>query len=381
MNRQVLIVSFWNPTEKHPQQGVFIKDQAAAVCSKRENVVFLQVNVLPSKHLTLRKEIIQSAFYKNRTVIINLYSIFWKFFFVNPWIMARIVYRILDNSFPDIKPALIHSNVVFPCGIVSYLISKKTGSELIISEHWSKAEKLLKHSFYKKIALKAYLKNSAVICVSEYLAEKIAETTGHKNIIVIPNIVDTQIFSYKSKPEFDGKSLNCICIATWKPPKRLDLIIDSLCRFVAESGCNVYLDIVGNGIQTEALKTISPPENLHITRHGYLEKQEIAALLWKSHIFLHASEIETFSIVTAEALSTGTPVLVSNAGALPELVHDRNGLLTDNNPEAWNSKLQEIAAKRFDYESISQENQIKFSPSAVGNAILEEYKKILKDTE
>ena len=44
MNDQIVIISFWNPTSKYPQQGIFIQDQAEAVCSMRENVIFLKIN-------------------------------------------------------------------------------------------------------------------------------------------------------------------------------------------------------------------------------------------------------------------------------------------------------------------------------------------------
>ena len=381
MNRQVLIISFWNPVEKQPQQGIFIQDQAAAVCSVRENIIFLQVNVLQSKSMLLKKEVKESVFFRNRKITINLYSVFWKFYYVNPWLLAKIVGRILIQDFPEIKPALIHSNVIFPCGIVAFLLSEKYDSEIIISEHWSKAEKLLKHPLFGKTALRAYLKNNTIITVSQFLASRIAAATNHKNIKVIPNIVNTTLFSYKPKPVFDGSNLTCTCVATWKLPKRLDLIVDSLAMFAKDSGCQVVLNIVGNGTQTENLKKAWVPENLKIVWHGYLNKEAIAPLLQKSHLFLHASGIETFSIVTAEALSTGTPVVVSNRGALPELVQEHNGMLAENNVESWNKKICEIINRRFDNESISKEYQTRFSAEVIGRSILEEYNKVLNDTE
>ncbi|MBK9389750.1 MAG: glycosyltransferase family 4 protein [Bacteroidetes bacterium] len=381
MNRQVLIISFWNPVEKQPQQGIFIQDQAAAVCSLRENVIFLQVNVLPSKSMLLKKEVKESAFFRNRKITINLYSVFWKFYYVNPWLLAKIIGRILLRDFPEIKPALIHSNVIFPCGIVAFLLSEKYDSEMIITEHWSKAEKLLKHPLFGKTALRAYLKNNTVITVSQFLASRIAAATNHKNIKVIPNIVNTTLFSYKPKPVFDGSNLTCTCVATWKLPKRLDLIVDSLAMFAKDSGCQVVLNVIGNGTQTENLKKAGVPENLKIVWHGYLDKEAIAPLLQKSHLFLHASGIETFSIVTAEALSTGTPVVVSNRGALPELVQEHNGMLAENNVESWNEKICEIINRRFDNELIAQENQTRFSAEVIGRSVLEEYNKVLNDTE
>lgn len=379
MKRQVLIISFWNPVETNPQQGIFIHDQAAAVCSQREDIIFLQVNVLHSNNIFLKKEVKESPFFRNRKITINLYSLFWKFWFVNPWLLAGIVKRILLRHFPEIKPALIHSNVIFPCGIVAYLLAQKYSSELVISEHWSKAENLLKHPLYGKTALRVYLKNNTVITVSKFLAARIEAATGHKNIKVIPNIIVTTLFSYKPKPVYDGSNLICTCVATWKPPKRLDLILDSLALFVRETGRSVILNVVGKGPQAESFKIGKFPESLSIVWHGYLDKQEIASLLQRSHLFLHASEIETFSIVTAEALSTGTPVLVSDRGALPELVHEQNGLLAENNSETWYSKVCEIINKRFDNELIAQENQARFSAETIGNSILEVYNKVLNE--
>ena len=379
MSPQVLIISFWNPTEQNPQQGIFIRDQAAAVCSLRENVVFVQVNVLPSKHLTLQKHVAEAPFFGNRLITIDLYSLFWKFYYVNPWLLTGIVYSTLNKIITGFKPALIHSNVIFPCGTVAYLLSRKTGSRLIISEHWSKAQKLLKHPLYRRIALKAYRNNSTVISVSEFLAGKISELTAHRNIIVIPNIVNTEVFSYKSKAGFDGKRLILTCVATWKPPKRLDLIIDSVSSFASDTGLQVSLNVVGNGIQTQVLKTDKSPENLHIEWLGYLDKSSIVAMLHNSHFFLHASDIETFSIVTAEALSTGTPVLASDRGALPELIHEGNGMLAENNSDTWRKKIHELVNKKFDYETIARENQTRFSPETVGRAILEAYKDALND--
>jgi len=53
---------------------------------------------------------------------------------------------------------------------------------------------------------------------------------------------------------------------------------------------------------------------------GKLPKDKIAGILQDSDYFVHPSEFETFSVVTAEALMTGTPAIVANNTALPELV-------------------------------------------------------------
>ena len=378
MNDQILILSFWNPTKKYPQQGIFIQDQAAAVCSMIENIIFLKINLLTSRSLFLRKDISETSFFKNRQITINFYSALWKFYYHIPWIMAIIIRRILKKHFPEIKPVLIHSNVIFPCGIVAYLLSLKTGSKLIISEHWTKVEQFLKRPLYKSIALKTYKANKAIICVSNYLVEKIKKNVPHDNVMLIPNIVNEDVFKYNPKKTFDGKNLTFICVAMWKPPKRLDLIFDALSHLATESKLNITLNLVGAGIQVDALSLSSIPENLTIIKHGsYLDKQVIASLLQSSDFFLHASDIETFSIVTAEALITGTPALVSNIGALDELVRTGNGLLADNNSESWKKSIMTLIATNYNHETIALENHKRFSPKNVGAAIIEVYKKTL----
>jgi glycosyltransferase involved in cell wall biosynthesis len=372
-SNQVLIISFWNPTEQYPQQGIFIQEQAAAVCRLRENVIFLQLNVLPATNLILKKTIEESAFYKNKRISVNLYSRIWKFWYVNPWALSYIIYQIIKKKGDEIKPAIIHSNVIFPCGVVGYLLAKKLGAKLLISEHWSKTGKLMKHPLYRRIAMKAYLNSFAVVCVSEYLLQGISKSTGHRNLVIIPNIIDTEVYSYKPKPLTDGAAKRFLCVATWRLPKRLDLIFEAVTSYSAESSMNIELTIVGTGPQADILKNREIPVNLKVSWTGYLNRSAIAELLQKTHIFLHASDIETFSIVTAEALSTGTPVLASNTGALPELVDEQNGILVENTNECWLKGIREIVTRHYDYQAIAFHNQNKYSPAQIGNSIISIY--------
>jgi glycosyltransferase involved in cell wall biosynthesis len=375
-NDQVLFLSFWNPTEQNPQQGIFIQEQAAAVCNLRENIIFLQVNVLSSRNIILKKSSEESVYYKNKRITINLHTRLWKFWYVNPWSLSRIIYHFIKKKGGEIDPSIIHANVIFPCGIVGYLLARRLGAKLLISEHWSKTGKLLKHPLYKKIAMKAYLYSFAVVCVSEFLLHRISRATGHGNLITIPNIINTDIYSYMPKSKPDDEILRLLCVANWKLPKRLELIFEAVSSYAVESARNIELTVVGHGPQAESLKRAGIPANLKVRWAGYLDKSAIAALLQKTHLFLHASDIETFSIVTAEALSTGTPVLASNTGALPELINEQNGLLVENTTECWLKGLKEIVSKQYDYQTIAFQNQNKYSPEKIGGRIISLYNTI-----
>ena len=375
-NDQVLIISFWNPTAQHPQQGIFIQEQAAAVCKMRDNIVFLQVNVLPGHNLFLRKKVEESAWYRNKRITVNFYSAVWKLWYLNPWTITRILYSILRKRKNEINPAIIHANVIFPCGVVGYLLSKRLGCKLLISEHWSKTDKLLKHPLFAGIAKKAYLRSFAVICVSDFLLQRIFRSTGHGKLIIIPNIIDTSVYRYLPKTPADDTTLRLLCVASWRLPKRLDLIFEAVCSYAGGSSRRIELTVVGRGPQAELFKNKKTPANLTVKWAGYLERPSIAALMQKTDVFLHASDIETFSLVTAEALSTGTPVLASNTGALPELINDQNGLLAENTPESWLDNLRKIVNIQYDYRAIALRNQNKYSPEEIGSRIISIYEKM-----
>lgn len=56
-------------------------------------------------------------------------------------------------------------------------------------------------------------------------------------------------------------------------------------------------------------------------------------LLSLADIFLHVSAIDTFSMITLEAMSVGLPVIATNNGALGELIeHNKTGILVSDDP-------------------------------------------------
>jgi glycosyltransferase involved in cell wall biosynthesis len=378
MMDQILIISLWNPTDEQPSKGLFIHEQVKAICQIRSDIIFLEINILPSKKTIFSRTVSEHVYDGNKKLTITIHSVLWKLIYVNYWLIYFLAHKTLRKNDPTFKPSLVHSNIIFPCALVGHLLAKKFNSSHIISEHWSNAENLLKHPIFGEKALNAYRNSDAILCVSTFLANKIRSVTRHPNIVIIPNIIDTEQFQYIPK-QFDRKKIHFSCCAIWKKPKRLDLIVKSLIGFATEHNDNSYvLNVIGEGIQIKEFATCAIPENLTINWLGFITKPEIVKVLGTTDFFLHASEIETFSIVTAEALSTGTPVLASNTGALPELINKSNGLLVENTINAWITGLQDITQNTFSNQTIAQEVSNKYSPESVANSIDMVYQKVME---
>lgn len=81
------------------------------------------------------------------------------------------------------------------------------------------------------------------------------------------------------------------------------------------------------------LRGIAGPQaaaRLHFT--GSLDRASLAAHMRRARAFLFPSTLETFGLVTAEAMLAGAPVVAANCGPNPEFIRDgENGLLVPPN--------------------------------------------------
>ncbi len=94
---------------------------------------------------------------------------------------------------------------------------------------------------------------------------------------------------------------------------------------------DAHFVICGEGNKKEALIDLAESLNIqkHITFIGFIDhKIELPQMYQMADVFVTGSEIETQGIVVLEAMASELPVVVANAGALPELVEDGvNGYL------------------------------------------------------
>jgi alpha-1,6-mannosyltransferase len=88
-----------------------------------------------------------------------------------------------------------------------------------------------------------------------------------------------------------------------------------------------------------------------VGRHATLLPYEknparLAAWLASADAFVHAGRCETFGLIVLEALACGTPVVVYDAGALPELVRPEFGVVArDGGPGALADAVNELFSR------------------------------------
>ena len=145
---------------------------------------------------------------------------------------------------------------------------------------------------------------------------------------------------------------------------------------------NAILNIGGYGPQYDQLKEIILDLKLekNVFLIGLLKPDQIAYEMHQSKAFIHCSDYETFSVVCAEALCCGTPVIASKVGGITEFVNKSNGILVeDNSPDSFFGSILDFEeeSKNFDRKKISNDAVAKFSEKKIGKDYFSALKEVI----
>jgi glycosyltransferase involved in cell wall biosynthesis len=214
------------------------------------------------------------------------------------------------------KPDILHAHCAKWAGYAAMQISRKYGIPYVITEHLSK--QVFEQEFgpapvdtWQIPLLKAcYREAKMVVPVSEELVEDIAcYFDKDYRWQAISNTIDTDFFHYQPRAPREGRLFRFCCLANFWPLKGYDVLIPAF-RKLREAGCPVELHIAGRGTDSRACRSMLADG---IVTHGLLDKAGVRALLYQSDALVLASRSETQGLVLLEAMSTGIPVVATEA--------------------------------------------------------------------
>jgi glycosyltransferase involved in cell wall biosynthesis len=126
--------------------------------------------------------------------------------------------------------------------------------------------------------------------------------------------------------------------------KHVDVLIRAIGKTPAE--LNVHLEIVGGGEVRTALEELVQRLGLgsRVKFLGLVSDEDLRKAYIKADLFCMPGTAELQSLVTLEAMSASTPVVLADAMALPHLVRDgENGyLFTPNDSDDLAKKITQI---------------------------------------
>ncbi len=380
---KVLFLTSWYPTLQQPHFGVFVKEHAHAIHLAGHNIVVLALLVSKKKCLFQIKVEKNKDEAGVRTVVVQINSFLRDYlyhFLPFQYLILKHIYR--KHIAADFKPDIIHSNVVFPAGTLGDWLAKSLNIPHVITEHWSRIKGALDMPFISGAIVKAYHKSAAIMPVSLFLKntiQSLIEDLPDNRFSVVGNVVKTDLFHYKEKIVGTDEIRFC-AIATWShkkiPDKLPELFIEALANVQKKMNIKVKLIMIGGGDRLDELSVLSKLKDLNAEFRGFLGKEEICSILHSCDFLVHASTTETFGVGVAEALMTGTPVICSAVGALPELVNESNGVLCVNNIENWEEGIIGAINTKYNHRIIAEEVKARFSQHTIGQQITQVYDKL-----
>ena len=256
-----------------------------------------------------------------------------------------LIHYLAHNNIPTV--ITLHDCFYFTGGCVHYTANqcykwKKDCEECyyvrrnIVLSHLNSSAKELQ----RRIKLFNSVPRLGVIGVSDWITNEAKQSPVFRNAKIIQRIynwVDMHVFKPQGKEvdsqtreslHLSGKYLIIGVSSNWIPAKGLNDFV----QLANVLGSDYDIVLVGKKPDSEVL-----PINVHTIGSVY-DKQKLACLYSAANVFVHLSWEETFGKVAAEAMACGTPIIVYNSTALPEIVTKETGC---------------IVQKKGDIESIS----------------------------
>ena len=183
----------------------------------------------------------------------------------------------------------------------------------------------LKNLYWRNILKRSLSTASKVVAVSDGDASLFASIVSADRLVTIPNGVDT---AFANAPA-DRVRGRLVCIGRVTDSKAIDQVIHLL-ALVARNSPDAELFVAGpdedGTVERLARQSARLGLEARVRILGALPIAELAALSASAHLYVSAAQHEGFGITTVEALSAGTPVLVTRTGVHEEVVKpDVNG--------------------------------------------------------
>jgi glycosyltransferase involved in cell wall biosynthesis len=175
---------------------------------------------------------------------------------------------------------------------------------------------------------------------SEYVKEKIRRRFGIQNVTVTSNGVDPALFHPAAKQtRSDLPECFVLFVGTLEPRKNLPVLLQAWEK-IKDDFRQMCLVIAGT--RRTVFQTAPVPHEIEGVRFlGYVDDQTLAGLYANATLLVLPSQDEGFGLPALEAMASGTPVIVSDGGALPEVVGDAGMIFCLSNQHGLTDVIRE----------------------------------------
>lgn len=375
----VLLLPKWYPGRNDPQLGDFIRKQALAAGG------FMRMSVLHvegvrdqaeacveelNEHdgaweLAVRYRASRARFAPARKAA-NL----WRY-----WRSGMMGWRrvLRERGMPD----LLHAYIMIRPAVLAWQLSRRHGVPFIIAEQSSE---YLDGTFSGKAAVVRSLSRflcrraKAIIAVSAHLGAALKAHRLCDRFAVVPNVVPGLDRALPPR----GEAGHFMMVADLVDrTKNVSGVLRALANARQRDGC-LSLTVIGDGPDRTLLERIVHDLGLvgHVRFLGRLANAQVLDHMSAAFAVIINSNVETFSVVTGEALAQGKPVIATRCGGPEAFITEENGRLIEPRDDAALAAAMTdfvAMAEAWDPARIRDTVGDRFGTEAVGRSLTKAY--------
>ncbi|WP_148415065.1 glycosyltransferase family 4 protein [Haloferax sp. KTX1] len=234
------------------------------------------------------------------------------------------VYRESLKAISEHNPDIVHALHIreWP----ALFAAQKVGIPTVVSTHALELRE-------KHLSSIAFSNSDAVHSVSEFTSSILQRDHDLTPDRVIPPSIDIGQYNDFTDSEYNSNDSTVFSISRMVERKNMDTIVDAWEKIDPDVRENHRLELAGTGPLYDSIESQSTDlEDVHLL--GRISETEKQRRLQNADLFVLPAggsgyDVEGFGIVYLEAQATGTPVIGSSIGGVPEAVGDAGLLLED----------------------------------------------------
>lgn len=385
----ILFIPSWLSINKKDEQlGSFFVEQAQALDEQGENIKILYVdNISLKKFLFFIKDFILGNIFKKEFKRNGVVCI--PHFFINVFpknnTLGKILFRkkyinCIDKYIEkNGKPDVIHIQSMSGLYDLPIFLKNKFKFNVVITEHSSgyvlKKPVQEDYNIFKKNIDSA----DKFLAVSDFYAEYINSIALVNKVEVVPNNLNKDILKEKYSDFNKREKFTFIAVGNLYDIKRHNLLIENFSTLIFNKKIDAELLIVGDGDNRSKLEKLIKINKLdkYIKILGKKDRAETLDLIASSHVLVVSSLIETFSVVTIEALALKTLVISTKCGGPQMLVNENNGILCDDDDLSNSMEYLYKNYSKYSLNKVREDALSKYSPEVISRQIKDIYQGLI----
>lgn len=240
---------------------------------------------------------------------------------------ARIVDAI-EVLYERIQPDIIHGHGVRG-GMLARVAKRSSNSTMIYTEH------LWTNDFHLQSSVREFLQLKALRFLNKRTDHTIAVSEAVEQFLLQKHIAsrnDLSVIYGAVKPitprtHSDQMIIGTLGTLSWV--KGVDILIKALPEVIKKFPALRCL-IAGGGKMQKSLQQLALICGVESTIEWVGEIKDTRAFYERLSVYVQPSRSESFGMAPLEAMSAGLPVVVSSAGALPEIVTSESGVVFES---------------------------------------------------